>query len=488
MPPEGADGGGSPRPQPSPSWIPPRALLALLCALELFVYMDRGAFASNGINDQMARALGLSNTEDGALQTAFIVGLLLASPVFAQFASAASSPSADAGLPSPFRLIGVGQGIWVLSMLASSTAQGAWSMAAARAFIGVGEASFCSIAPVFIYDFAPEGRAGLWLAIYYTFLPLGFAVGYGYGGLMSSLGCTWRFAFVVEACIMAPFVLFFLLAPPVKLKAKDHEEAAPAAAAGAAGPAALRALASMFRSGWMCLCRVQYCLLMVASTAYTFVIGALAFWGPKAGKETFDLHSTTTDSAFAVMAALAGVFGTLSSGAAMYKIQSRRSAAAETFLFMGAAMVAGMGFLLFAMTVPDFHVFLVFMGLSMFCLFLTQAPTYSMSMQVVPPSLRSMACALCTVAVHVFGDGPSPFLVGLLQDRIDNWRITLSLTSLVLVPGFLTLFVGGVRCRLMPAHADDGADGRAAGNEEEPLLGGDARASGEPYDGGDKFA
>ena len=468
------------------SWIPPRLLFSLLCALELFVYMDRGAFASNGINDQMVQTLGLSNTEDGALQTAFIVGLLLASPIFAQFAAAATASPADAAV-SPFRLIGVGQLIWVLSMLASSAAQGAWSMAAARAFIGVGEASFCSIAPVFIYDFAPDGKAGLWLAIYYTFLPLGFAVGYGYGGLMGRLNCTWRFAFVLEACIMAPFVIFFLLAPPVKLKSKDQDEASQSAPPPQ--PSALRALTSIFRSSWMCLCRVEYCFLMVASTMYTFVIGALAFWGPKAGKETFDLHGTTTDSAFAVMAAVAGVLGTLSSGAAMYKIQSRKSAMAETFLFMCLAMVAGMTFLLTAMTVQEFHIFLVFMGLSMFCLFLTQAPTYSMSMQVVPPSLRSMACALCTVSVHVFGDGPSPFLVGLLQDRTHDWRKTLSLTSLVLVPGYVTLFVGSLRSKLKQAAIAGGEDSfdRSPMNEEEPLLDGNHR-SGEAYDDGAKTA
>ena len=51
----------------------------------------------------------------------------------------------------------------------------------ARTLVGIGEASFCSIAPVFIDDYAPERQRGLWLAIYYTFLPLGFAVGYGYG-------------------------------------------------------------------------------------------------------------------------------------------------------------------------------------------------------------------------------------------------------------------------------------------------------------------
>lgn len=460
-------------------WLPPKALFALLCALELFVYMDRGSFASNGINDAMSESLSLTNTEDGALQTCFIGGLLLASPAFAQ---AAGSSGSGAAL-GPFRLIGVGQLVWVTAMVLSSLATGLWSMAAARTLVGIGEASFCSIAPVFIDDYAPERQRGLWLAIYYTFLPLGFAVGYGYGGLMGLLSVNWRVAFLIEACMMAPFVLFFLFVKPIPLKTKSEDEddinedqanAFANAASSSSGPGAAirRALGNVLWSCKICFGRMQYSIVILASVMYTFVIGVLAFWGPKAGKETFNLHGTVADSIFAIMAALAGVFGTLSSGFIINKIQGRPNAIAETFFFMGVAMLAGMAFLMIAMTMPDFDAFIVFMGASLFCLFLTQAPTYAMSMQVVPLSMRSMACAMCTVAVHVFGDGPSPVLIGLLQDRLQNWRTTLSITSLILIPGILALAYGGLRSHTFDNETAGGARGKrtAQNGEGAPLL------------------
>jgi len=50
-------------------------------------------------------------------------------------------------------------------------------------------------------------------------IPVGYAVGYIFGGVVGSwLG--WRAAFLLEATLMSPFVVFALATPPVPLGVK----------------------------------------------------------------------------------------------------------------------------------------------------------------------------------------------------------------------------------------------------------------------------
>jgi hypothetical protein len=66
-------------------------------------------------------------------------------------------------------------------------------------------------------DYAPPGRKARWLSLFYLCIPVGFACGYIYGGLVAS-ALHWRAAFIIEAALMVPFVLFSFLAEPVHLQ------------------------------------------------------------------------------------------------------------------------------------------------------------------------------------------------------------------------------------------------------------------------------
>ncbi len=49
-----------------------------------------------------------------------------------------------------FRLLGIGMGVWAVAVLACGAAPNFGSLLAARAFVGVGEASFVALAAPFI--------------------------------------------------------------------------------------------------------------------------------------------------------------------------------------------------------------------------------------------------------------------------------------------------------------------------------------------------
>lgn len=185
----------------------------------------------------------LTDFQDGILASAFMVGLLVSSPIFAEASKRHNA----------MRLMGIGLAIWMAATFGCALSIGFWSILFFRMLVGVGEASFVSLAAPFIGtsgrwyrstwwydqriplllhvcnrpsvcplhamnnptdDRAPAARKTLWLATFYLCIPVGFALGYVLGGVVhGSLGWDgdWRIAFVAESTAMLPFVLFLLL-------------------------------------------------------------------------------------------------------------------------------------------------------------------------------------------------------------------------------------------------------------------------------------
>jgi MFS family permease len=102
-----------------------------------------------------------------------MVGLLVASLIFASLAKRYN----------PFRLIGVGLLVWTIATAGCGASFDFWSITICRMLVGVGEASFISLAAPFIDDNAPVAQKTAWLAMFYMCIPTGIALGYVYGGL-----------------------------------------------------------------------------------------------------------------------------------------------------------------------------------------------------------------------------------------------------------------------------------------------------------------
>lgn len=81
-----------------------------------------------------------------------------------------------------------------------------WSLVIVRALSGIGEASFIGLAPTYIDDIAPQNRNSIWLAVFFSMIPVGAAAGYGLAGVFSEF-TTWRLTFVLEAIVMTPIAL-----------------------------------------------------------------------------------------------------------------------------------------------------------------------------------------------------------------------------------------------------------------------------------------
>src|SRR5262249_43356113 len=182
------------------------AILTLLTALNFINYIDRAVIAA--VLTPMTKALALSNTEAGVLNTAFLIGYFATCPLF----GARADKTARKGL------IALGVLIWSLATVASGLAQGFGTMLAARTLVGVGEASYAVLAPTIIDDLTPPEKKGTALSIFYIAAPVGYAMGYIVGGVAAKYW-GWQGAFFVAGGpgIVLSLSCLLIAEPPRKL-------------------------------------------------------------------------------------------------------------------------------------------------------------------------------------------------------------------------------------------------------------------------------
>ena len=122
-------------------------------------------------------------------------------------------------------------------------------------------------------------------------------------------------------------------------------------------------------------------------------------------------------------------------------------------------------------------------------LFSINAVVNAAVMWSVPVGLRSLACSMATIALHVLGDVPATPIIGALQDHLNaargkqaaNWRTTLSVAVSALLLAcwlFGTAALVALRAQRRRGGGEvgdgDGGDGVAAEAPSAPLLGAEA--------------
>jgi MFS family permease len=317
-----------------------------------------------------------------------MVGLLASSPVFAEAAKRAGA----------FRLIGAGLAVWAAAVTGCGLSVGFRSLLACRMAVGVGEASFVSLAAPFIDDHAPAHQKTRWLAAFFMCIPVGYALGFIYGGLMGGTW-GWRAAFLLQAAAMLPFVAFCARAPHVSLRGtRPRGAAAPAAAAaeaGASAPAALLpardALAARLREAAADVRqlgrRPVYAWVVAAMTCYTAVLGTLSFYGPQAARDVFGVDPQFVDLAFGALTVATGTLGTLAGGAAL---DAAGSSLRNGALLCCGGLAAGGALTVTAFSATSsFAAFACVLGLGQFALFMTAVsrPTTTTQQMVLLPAL-----------------------------------------------------------------------------------------------------
>ncbi|ONI02634.1 hypothetical protein PRUPE_6G211400 [Prunus persica] len=399
---------------PNPSWFSPKRLLVMLCTINMINYVDRGAIASNGVNG----SIGICDDS----------GIC----------------SAGSGIHhNPFRLIGVGLSVWTFATAGCGSSIDFWTIAICRMLVGVGEASFISLAAPFIDDHAPAPQKTAWLAMFYMCIPTGIAVGYVYGGFVGD-NFSWRYAFWGEAFCMLPFAVLAFAMNPLQLKGSDDSNinscvivSSDKASRSSPASKSLNQLSRFSQDMKELLRDKVYVVNILGYVSYNFVIGAYSYWGPKAGYSIYRMSNP--DLLFGGITIVCGILGTLAGGLILDSVNATIN---NAFKLLSGATILGAIFCFSAFCVRSLYFFVVLFSMGELLVFATQAPVNYVSLRCVKPSLRPLSMAVSTVSIHIFGDVPSSPLAGILQDHVNNWRVTTLVVTSVLFFASGIWFIG----------------------------------------------
>src|ERR1700737_4880650 len=176
----------------------PRTALILLTALNLLNYIDRSVLFA--VQPLVQDEFHLTNAQIGYLTSAFLGFYMIAAPFVGPLADRYSRKL----------IIAVGAILWSGLTLLTAFTHTYTELLIRHTLVGIGEATFVTIAPTFVADLFAEDRRGRILGVFYLAIPVGFAAGYLLGGhLAPQYG--WRFPFYIAAApgfLLALAVLF----------------------------------------------------------------------------------------------------------------------------------------------------------------------------------------------------------------------------------------------------------------------------------------
>ena len=376
--------------------------LFILTGLNLVNYFDRAVLAAvlPSVQDDMH----LNDSQGGWLGTAFMLGYFITSPVFGYFGDRTSRKW----------LIALGVFVWSVGTVLTGFAGTFALMVGFRVLVGVGEASYATISPSYISDTFSTHKRNNALTVFYSAIPVGAALGVLIGGLIEHQW-GWRHAFILAG---APGLLLALLLLPF-----DEPERG---AADGAGHLAKPVLADVFK-----LFRLpQYMLVVGGYVAYTFALGAFGLWGPTFLHRVHGMAKVEATNYFGIVLVVSGLLGTFIGGYAATAWHKRNPAAYAWVL--GLSVLAAVPASVAAFLAETQTASMTFLAAAMFLLFLGAGPVNTLILESVPPNLRASAMALSIFLIHLFGDVPSPLLVGWLSDVWHSLR-----QAMLILPGAL---------------------------------------------------
>jgi hypothetical protein len=199
-------------------------------------------------------------------------------------------------------------------------------------------------------------------------------------------------------------------------------------------------------------------LTMLALVCLNGSLGGFSFYGSKAAKAIFSLKSSTADLLFGVSTVITGVLGTLLGGILLDLMGSNvKSALLLCILGVGTAAV---GLATSFATTSTLTAFSPGFLIGETAMFISSAPAIAVMLWTSPSSLRPTALAVSEIANHVLGDIPLPVLLGFVQQRLGNWRVTICICTAIL--GISALIFSFARCAVTQALVDQ--------EEEEVLI------------------
>jgi predicted MFS family arabinose efflux permease len=367
-----------------PRKLYPYTMLAVLTGLNILNYIDRNMLL--GVQPLVQKEFRINDTETGLLTSAFFFCYMFAAPVVGWMGDR---------LPRKYIVL-FGIMIWSGFTLFTWVVRDYGQLLFRHTIVGIGEASYATIAPALVADSFPVERRGRMLSIFYLGLPVGSALGILLG---ANLGERWGWRVPFMLAGIPGFLLalvFWFLPEPERGQSEQI-----------AGTPERSTLVGLARNGAF----ITACLGMAM---YTFAVGGLQVWIPTFLHRVRGMSVSSAGTTFGLIAAVNGVGATILGGWIGDRMLKRHDGA--YYKFSGMAMVVAVPLMVLAVYTGGRLMF-PFIFCAVFALLIGTGPSNTAVVNSVDAGIRSTALALNTFIIHLLGDAFSPTLIGKISDK-----------------------------------------------------------------------
>ena len=360
-----------------------RAALVLLTALNFLNYVDR--YVLPAVQVPLEREIPMTNEMYGWLFSSFFI-----------FYGIAAVPIGMLADRYPRRIIIAAGGLlWSGATLLTAFTTDYSGLFIRHLLVGVGEASFATIAPAFLSDLYGEQERGRVLGIFNTALVAGMAVGTILGTRLAG-PYGWRMPFYVGAAPGFVISLLIFAIPEPARGAKD----------GSHVPEK-RHMAGLFRNkAFMAASLGMAMLTFCENGLQTYVIKYLV--------TVRDVSLKTAGDVFGGMSLFNGIVAVLIGGWIGDRLIRKRQDG--NYLLSSLAMGLAIPTMVLTIYGPRSTLWPA-MFVSEFVLFLNTGPLNAAIVNSVSAPIRATALAVNIFIFHMLGDVPAPAIMGWIGDK-----------------------------------------------------------------------
>ncbi len=378
--------------------------LVLLTSLNLVNYIDR--YILPGVQEMVKSEFHVSDERIGALTTWFFITYIIAAPLTGWLGD---------HLPRK-PLIVIGALLWSGTNLFTAMVHNFDALLVRHAALGIGEASFGIYGPALLSDFYGPEQRNRALTIFNIAIPVGAALGYSLGSAIAQAH-GWRSAFYMSAIpgVIIAIVILFAMREPARGETEEPQQKK---------SAAVKDL----------LHNPAYLTATMGYAMSTFTIGGISAWIPSFLQREAGMSASHAGFTVGAITAATGIAGTALGGWWAQRWLKKDHRALYWVCAAGPALCVPFALLCFfgprATMLPA-------LAAAELTLFLGSGPVNAAIVNAVSAKVRSTALAGQLFLIHLFGDVPSPRVIGFVSDRSNlRWGLGVTVLALVASSGF----------------------------------------------------
>jgi MFS family permease len=399
--------------------LQPRTALIVLTALNLLNYADRNVLFA--VQPLVQDEFHISNAQIGYLTSAFLGFYMIAAPFVGPLADRYSRKL----------IIVLGAIFWSGLTLLTAVTHTYTELLIRHTLVGVGEATFVTIAPTFVADLFAESKRGRILGVFYLAIPVGSAAGYLLGGYLAP-HFGWRFPFYIAAApgFLLALAVMFLKEPERGQFDTLKETPERGTILGLKDNAA-------------------FLTATLGMAAMTFSLGGIQVWIPKFLYSERGYTLETANLSFGIIIVVDGILAALAGGWLGDYLLPRMKG--SYYLVSALSMLVGIPVMIVALFVRG-PLMIPAIGVAAFFLLLNTAPLNAAVINSVGAHIRATALAVNIFIIHLLGDVPSPTMMGWVADK-RSLQAAFILPVIAMGISSAILFYG---MKFAPAVAADG--------------------------------